>query len=48
MLAYFPLTGATFVALANSDDEAAEGVVATEAALIKALLAVPELFGLAP
>lgn len=48
MLAYFPLTGATFVALANSDDEAAEGVVATEAVLIKALLAVPELFGLAP
>ena len=48
MLAYFPLTGATFVALANSDDDAEDGVVATEAVLIKALLAAPELFGLAP
>ncbi len=44
MLAYFPLTGATYVGLANSDDEAG-GSSAPLAAMQQALIAAPELFG---
>lgn len=44
MLAYFPLTGATYVGLANSDDEAG-GNSAPLAVMKSALIAAPELFG---
>ncbi|RYU56801.1 class A beta-lactamase-related serine hydrolase [Methylolobus aquaticus] len=47
MLAYFPLTGATYVGLANSDDESG-GNTAPVAAMQNALMAAPELFGVAP
>lgn len=47
MLAYFPLTGATYVGLANSDDEAG-GSSAPWAVMQRALIAAPELFGVAP
>ena len=44
MLAYFPLTGATYVGLANSDYEAG-GSSAPLAVMQRALIAAPELFG---
>ncbi|MFM8444674.1 MAG: serine hydrolase domain-containing protein [Methylococcus sp.] len=46
MLAYFPLTGATYVGLANSDEDS-NGSSAPVATMQYMLLAAPELFGLA-